>query len=57
MNEENAEIVQIASRILELCLRELFEWRTMQTDPNWSNFQWDSNAMQVRGHVLTANAG
>ncbi|KAL1683261.1 ABC1-domain-containing protein [Schizophyllum commune] len=31
----------IAARVIELCLRELFTWRTMQTDPNWSNFLWD----------------
>ena len=30
--------LQIAERILSLCLRELFEFRLMQTDPNWSNF-------------------
>ncbi|KAH9514234.1 Atypical kinase coq8a, mitochondrial [Bulinus truncatus] len=29
---------KIANAILKLCLTELFEWRFMQTDPNWSNF-------------------
>ncbi|KAL5463522.1 hypothetical protein EMCRGX_G032422 [Ephydatia muelleri] len=28
----------IAMKILTLCMRELFEFRFMQTDPNWSNF-------------------
>ena len=28
----------VASRLLHLCLRELFEFRRMQTDPNWANF-------------------
>uniref|UniRef100_A0A1I8EGX8 ABC1 domain-containing protein n=1 Tax=Wuchereria bancrofti TaxID=6293 RepID=A0A1I8EGX8_WUCBA len=28
----------IASKFVELCLREIFVWRFMQTDPNWSNF-------------------
>uniref|UniRef100_A0A0R3RTX2 ABC1 domain-containing protein n=1 Tax=Elaeophora elaphi TaxID=1147741 RepID=A0A0R3RTX2_9BILA len=28
----------IASKFIELCLREIFVWRFMQTDPNWSNF-------------------
>ncbi|VDM92017.1 unnamed protein product [Litomosoides sigmodontis] len=28
----------IASKFIELCLREIFIWRFMQTDPNWSNF-------------------
>ncbi|XP_054730257.1 atypical kinase COQ8B, mitochondrial [Anastrepha obliqua] len=31
----------IASSILKLCLRELFELECMQTDPNWSNFLYD----------------
>ncbi|KAE8269334.1 hypothetical protein A4X09_0g2987, partial [Tilletia walkeri] len=29
---------QIATSILRLCLQELFQFRLMQTDPNWSNF-------------------
>jgi len=28
-------------QVMELCLRELFEFRFMQTDPNWSNFLLD----------------
>ncbi len=27
--------------ILDVTLKELFEWRFMQTDPNWSNFLYD----------------
>ncbi|KAH7882197.1 ABC1-domain-containing protein [Phlebopus sp. FC_14] len=38
---------EIAARIIELCLRELFEFRLMQTDPNWTNFLWNSSAQQV----------
>lgn len=37
----------ISSRILELCLKELFQLRAMQTDPNWSNFLWNSNTRQI----------
>ncbi|RDB23565.1 Atypical kinase COQ8, mitochondrial [Hypsizygus marmoreus] len=37
----------IAAWILELCLKELFEFRTMQTDPNWSNFLWNATTRQV----------
>lgn len=33
----------IGSSVLKLCLRELFEFRCMQTDPNWSNFLYDAN--------------
>ncbi|KAH6904388.1 atypical/ABC1/ABC1-A protein kinase [Coprinopsis sp. MPI-PUGE-AT-0042] len=32
----------IAERVIELCLKELFEFRTMQTDPNWTNFLWNN---------------
>ncbi|KAG1821390.1 ABC1 family-domain-containing protein [Suillus variegatus] len=38
---------EIASRIIELCLRELFQFRLMQTDPNFTNFLWDSRAQQL----------
>ncbi|KAJ7254151.1 hypothetical protein C8J57DRAFT_1658250 [Mycena rebaudengoi] len=37
----------IAARIIELCLKELFEFRMMQTDPNWSNFLWNAHTRQV----------
>lgn len=38
---------QICEQILRLCLRELFEFRYMQTDPNWSNFFFDPQAHKV----------
>lgn len=31
---------ELAQTLLSLCLRELFEFRLVQTDPNWSNFQY-----------------
>ncbi|KAG6844309.1 hypothetical protein H0H87_007879 [Tephrocybe sp. NHM501043] len=37
----------IAAWILELCLKELFEFRAMQTDPNWSNFLWNAQTRTV----------
>ncbi|KIL65391.1 hypothetical protein M378DRAFT_526963 [Amanita muscaria Koide BX008] len=37
----------IASSIMELCLKELFVFRTMQTDPNWSNFLWNPSTRQI----------
>ena len=43
----------IASSILRLCLRELFEFGTMQTDPNWSNFLYD----QVTGKIVLLDFG
>ncbi|XP_042296669.1 atypical kinase COQ8B, mitochondrial isoform X2 [Sceloporus undulatus] len=38
---------EICSHILRLCLRELFEFRFMQTDPNWSNFFYDAKRHKV----------
>lgn len=38
---------QICSHILRLCLRELLEFRFMQTDPNWSNFFYDAKRHKV----------
>lgn len=38
---------QIAFGVLKLCLRELFEFQFMQTDPNWSNFYYNSNNDKV----------
>ncbi|XP_054617670.1 atypical kinase COQ8A, mitochondrial isoform X2 [Dunckerocampus dactyliophorus] len=37
----------ICENILMLCLRELFEFRYMQTDPNWSNFLYDPQTHKV----------
>uniref|UniRef100_A0A668A6C1 Atypical kinase COQ8A, mitochondrial n=1 Tax=Myripristis murdjan TaxID=586833 RepID=A0A668A6C1_9TELE len=38
---------EICEQILVLCLRELFEFRYMQTDPNWSNFFYDPHTHRV----------
>ncbi|XP_052442355.1 atypical kinase COQ8A, mitochondrial [Carassius gibelio] len=38
---------EICENILFLCLRELFEFRYMQTDPNWSNFFYDPQTHRV----------
>ncbi|XP_018871629.2 atypical kinase COQ8B, mitochondrial isoform X5 [Gorilla gorilla gorilla] len=38
---------QICFQLLKLCLRELFEFRFMQTDPNWANFLYDASSHQV----------
>lgn len=32
---------RLALALLRLCLREVFEFRLVQTDPNWSNFLYD----------------
>ncbi|XP_061652044.1 atypical kinase COQ8A, mitochondrial isoform X2 [Phyllopteryx taeniolatus] len=38
---------EICEQILILCLRELFEFRFMQSDPNWSNFFYDPEKHKV----------
>ncbi|XP_021443306.2 atypical kinase COQ8B, mitochondrial [Oncorhynchus mykiss] len=38
---------QICFNILQLCLRELFEFRFMQTDPNWANFFYNAEQNKI----------
>uniref|UniRef100_F1KZ88 Ubiquinone biosynthesis protein coq-8 n=1 Tax=Ascaris suum TaxID=6253 RepID=F1KZ88_ASCSU len=38
VNEAQEVRDYIAAKFIELCLNEVFVWRFMQTDPNWSNF-------------------
>ncbi|KAJ8403767.1 hypothetical protein AAFF_G00346350 [Aldrovandia affinis] len=38
---------KICFNILQLCLRELFEFRFMQTDPNWANFFYNAEKNKV----------
>ncbi|KAK7882066.1 hypothetical protein WMY93_028240 [Mugilogobius chulae] len=38
---------EICFKILQLCLRELFEFRFMQTDPNWANFFYNAETNNV----------
>ncbi|CAG8689679.1 11284_t:CDS:2, partial [Acaulospora morrowiae] len=37
----------IGENILRLCLRELFEFKFMQTDPNWTNFLYNANTQKI----------
>ncbi|XP_075154449.1 ubiquinone biosynthesis protein COQ8, mitochondrial [Haematobia irritans] len=37
----------IGQSVLKLCLRELFEFQCMQTDPNWSNFLYDAQSRRL----------
>ena len=37
----------IGLKMLKLCLRELFEFQYMQTDPNWSNFFYDTKKKKI----------
>ncbi|KAI5475015.1 hypothetical protein MNV49_002107 [Pseudohyphozyma bogoriensis] len=38
---------EIGERVLKLCLRELFHFKFMQTDPNWSNFLYNKDTKQI----------
>ncbi|WVR08273.1 hypothetical protein IAU60_005320 [Kwoniella sp. DSM 27419] len=40
---------RIGTNILRLCLMELFQFRFMQTDPNWANFLYSSSSTKP-GH-------
>ena len=48
---------QICYNILVLCLRELFEFHFMQTDPNWSNFFYDPQQHKVSPPELRWGGG
>ncbi|XP_054145297.1 atypical kinase COQ8B, mitochondrial-like, partial [Melozone crissalis] len=37
----------ICTELLRLCLQELFQFRFMQTDPNWANFLYDPERHKV----------
>ncbi|KAK2749449.1 hypothetical protein FQN57_006383 [Myotisia sp. PD_48] len=37
----------IGTQILRLCLREITEFRYMQTDPNWTNFLYNSKTQRL----------
>jgi len=38
---------RISELVMRLTLKELFEFRYMQTDPNWSNFFYNLDTKQV----------
>lgn len=42
-----SEIDRVGTRLLWLSLSELFTFRFMQTDPNWSNFLYDRRTGQL----------
>ncbi|KAK4048568.1 hypothetical protein OIV83_004736 [Microbotryomycetes sp. JL201] len=58
---DQAERDWIGEVVLELCLRELFEFRMMQTDPNWSNFLYNQRHRKIElidfGATRTYSAG
>ena len=47
--------LQVGTYLLRLVLRELFEFKFMQTDPNWSNFFYNQETDQVNIYYLLNN--
>ncbi|KAK4516897.1 uncharacterized protein ATC70_000224 [Mucor velutinosus] len=46
--EESQEIRnELGEHLLRLCLREVFSFRFMQTDPNWSNFFYNKSQIEL----------
>ncbi|KAJ3208225.1 hypothetical protein HDU82_002764 [Entophlyctis luteolus] len=45
---------KIGTRMLKLCLEQLFTFRYMQTDPNWTNFLYDEKTDTI--HMLDFGA-
>lgn len=39
---------RIGLTVMDLSLRELFEWRLMQTDPNWTNFLYSERNQSLQ---------
>jgi aarF domain-containing kinase len=46
-NMDQEERDRIGRTILYLAIKELFDWRFMQTDPNWGNFLYDVGTRQT----------
>lgn len=48
---------QIGTHILRLCLCELFQFRFMQTDPNWANFLFTPASSSAPPHIQLIDFG
>ncbi|KAI8988375.1 ABC1 family-domain-containing protein [Mycotypha africana] len=46
-NQGLSFIEKLGERLLRLCLREVFTFRFMQTDPNWSNFFYNKSQIEL----------
>ena len=44
----------VGTLLLQLTLKELFQWRFMQTDPNWGNFLYDAHSRTL--HLIDFGA-
>jgi aarF domain-containing kinase len=41
VRQDDGFITKIGTQLFLLCMKELFKYRFMQTDPNWTNFLYD----------------
>ncbi|VDD85735.1 unnamed protein product [Enterobius vermicularis] len=57
INEPQQVRDYIASKFIELCLHEIFVWRFMQTDPNWSNFYFGKHPRSGEPCLLLLDFG
>lgn len=48
MSQDQTTRDAIAYAIMELSLRELFDWHLMQTDPNWTNFLYHEGRRAIQ---------
>lgn len=55
VNMDVATRERISELVMRLTLLELFEFQYMQTDPNWSNFLYNSDTKQVSRTHCTCN--
>ncbi len=46
-NLPQADRDRLMSSLIELMLREFFEWRTMQTDPNFANYRYQEDSGRI----------
>ncbi len=46
-NLKQEELDWIGTQILRLCLREIVEFKFMQTDPNWTNFLYNAKNKKI----------
>lgn len=55
MSEPQEVRDRVGALMLELCFRELFEWKVMQTDPNPANYLYDKSVAKL--NLLDFGAG
>ena len=55
VGESQAVRDRVGTLMLELCFRELFEWKVMQTDPNPANYLYDKGSKRL--NLLDFGAG